>query len=598
MVSRKKSARRPARAAARRNRKTKPRRAARSLPAIPRPALPVTIPRPSMSIVRQPNHFPGAPDANHGPHHGQLNTPLHPTATSGSSFAPRGAEGRGNLANSAYPLRPVGPLPEADKPGRRRDGQKREVCALVLAAGLGKRMHSRSSKLLHQVAGRPMVRHVIEATRQAGVARAVVIIGSQAEEVRRAIGDGDKRLAFAFQKEQRGTGHAVLCAERHLRGYEGDVLILNGDLPALRPRTLRAFMEFHRASEAPLSLMTTVLEDPRGYGRVIRNYAGDLSRIVEETDATREERETQEINCGIYLVDAAHLCKPLKRATSNNAQGEIYLTDLIEILRKDGRTVAAYRHEEPEEVLGVNDRRELAAAARALYRRKARDLMTAGVSFIDPDRTYVDAQVKVGRDTIIEPGAMLLGDTIIGEDVRIGAGSRVLDSSIGDGTEILPYCVIGEARIGRACRIGPFAHLRPGTSLDEEARIGNFVETKKTHIGKGSKANHLTYLGDAEIGRGANIGAGTITCNYDGVSKHRTIIEDEVFIGSDTQLVAPVRLKRGAFIAAGSTITRDVPAHSLALSRARQTVKENWARRFGPQAKGKGSDTRPAKRRP
>ncbi|HET6278613.1 MAG TPA: NTP transferase domain-containing protein, partial [Candidatus Polarisedimenticolia bacterium] len=342
MVRRAKKTRRPARSATRR--KTKPRRAARPLPAIPRPAPPVTIPRPSMSIVRQPNHVPGAHEANPGPNHTHPGTPPHPASPSGPAFAPRGAEGRGNLANSAYPLRPVGPIPDDDKPARRRDGQKREVCAIVLAAGLGKRMHSRASKLLHQVAGRPMVRHVIEATRQAGVTRAVVIIGSQAEEVRRAVGDGDKRLAFAFQKEQRGTGHAVLCAERHLRGYEGDVLILNGDLPALRPRTLRAFMEFHRASEAPLSLMTTVLEDPRGYGRVIRNYAGDLSRIVEETDATREERETREINCGIYLVDAAHLCRPLKRATSNNGQGEIYLTDLIEILRKDGRTVAAYRH--------------------------------------------------------------------------------------------------------------------------------------------------------------------------------------------------------------------------------------------------------------
>ena len=560
---------------------------------LPRLAPPVTIPRPSMSIVRQPNLLPGATNSTSSPNHQAPHTPAPPA---GANFAPRGVDGRGNLANSAYPLRPVGPLPGDERQGRRRDRTKREVRALVLAAGLGKRMHSRASKLVHNIAGRPMVRHVVEATRAAGVAQAVVIIGNQAEEVRRAVGDGDKRLAFAFQKEQRGTGHAVLCAERHLRGYEGDVLILNGDLPALRPQTLRAFMEFHRSSEAPLSLMTTVIEDPRGYGRVIRNYAGDLSRIVEETDATPEERVTREINCGIYLADAAHLCKPLKRANTNNAQGEIYLTDLIEILHKDGRTVAAYRHPDPEEVLGVNDRRELAAAARALYRRKARELMASGVSFIDPDRTYIDTQVKVGRDSIIEPGVMLLGETTIGENVRIGAGSRVIDSSIGDGTEVLPYCVIGEARIDHRCRIGPFAHLRPGSSLDEEARIGNFVETKKTHLGKGSKANHLSYLGDAEIGRGANIGAGTITCNYDGVSKHRTVIENEVFIGSDTQLVAPVRVKRGAFVGAGSTITRDVPAHSLALSRAKQTVKENWARRFGPKARGKSPARKPGKR--
>jgi bifunctional UDP-N-acetylglucosamine pyrophosphorylase/glucosamine-1-phosphate N-acetyltransferase len=546
-----------------------------------------------MSIVRQPNHAPGANHPAAGANHP---TPPATAPQSGVPFAPRGAEGRGNLANSPYPLRPIGPLPSDDRKSRRPDAKGREVCALVLAAGLGKRMHSRTSKLVHDVAGRPMVRHVVDATRAAGVTQAVVIVGNQAEEVRRAVGENDKRLAFVFQKEQRGTGHAVLCAERQLRGYEGDVLILNGDLPALRPQTLRAFMGFHRASQAPLSLMTTVLEDPRGYGRVIRNYAGDLSRIVEETDATPEERATREINCGIYLVDAAHLCGPLKRATTNNAQGEIYLTDLIEILHKEGRTVAAYRHEEPEEVLGVNDRRELAAAAGALYRRKARELMLSGVGIVDPDRTYIDAGVRVGRDTLIEPGAMLFGDTTVGEGARIGAGSRIVDSSIGDGTVVLPYCVIAEARIGVRCRVGPFAHLRPGSVLDEEARVGNFVETKKARLGKGSKANHLSYLGDTEVGRDANIGAGTITCNYDGVSKHRTVIEDEVFIGSDTQLVAPVRLKRGSFVAAGSTITKDVPAHALALSRARQTVKEDWALRFGPRARAGGPDGRPGRR--
>ncbi len=499
------------------------------------------------------------------------------------------------VSRAPYPLRPVGTKPATLSEADRRPAaaaRKRDICAMVLAAGMGKRMHSRTSKLVHAVAGRPMVRHVVEAARSAGVQRTIVVVGNQADEVREAVGDGDKRIAFAYQKEQLGTGHAVLSADRQLAGYEGDVLILNGDLPALRPSTLLRFVEFHRASGAPLSLLTTVVPEPKGYGRVIRNYSGDVSRIVEEADATPEERTTQEINCGIYCVDAMSLLRPLRRATRDNAQGEIYLTDLVEILRKDGRKVAAYRHPDSTEVLGVNDRRELAAAARALYRRKAEELMEAGVTLIDPETTYIDADVKVGRDTFIEPGVLLIGRTEVGDDVRIGTGCRIADSKLGDGTSVFPFCTITASSIGRGCRVGPFANLRPETVLDEEARVGNFVETKKTHLGRGSKANHLTYLGDAEIGKGANVGAGTITCNFDGVAKHRTIIEDEVFIGSDTQLVAPVRVRRGAFIGAGSTITKDVPAYALAISRTRQVVKEDWARRFGPFAKAKGTPER------
>jgi len=515
-----------------------------------------------------------------------------------------GSTGNGPLGNAASgstvprapsPLRPVGPPPAARQDGERRPAvaaRRRDLCAMVLAAGLGKRMHSRTSKLVHAIAGRPMVRHVVEAAKSAGVQRTIVVVGNQADDVRGAVGDDDKRIAFAFQKEQLGTGHAVLSADRQLAGFEGDILILNGDLPALRPATLLNFVEFHRSSGAPLSLLTTVVIEPKGYGRVIRNYSGDVSRIVEESDATPEERATQEINCGIYCVDAMSLLRPLRRATRDNAQGEIYLTDLVEILRKDGRKVAAYRHPDASEVLGVNDRRELASAARALYRRKAEELMNEGVTLLDPETTYIDADVKVGRDTFIEPGVMLVGRTAVGDDVRIGAGCRIADSKVGDGTSILPYCTITGSSIGRGCRVGPFANLRPETVLDEEARIGNFVETKKTRLGRGSKANHLSYLGDTEVGKGANVGAGTITCNFDGAAKHRTIIEDEVFIGSDTQLVAPVRVRRGAFIGAGSTITKDVPAYALAISRSQQVIKEDWARRFGPQAKGKGEPDR------
>ena len=432
-----------------------------------------------------------------------------------------------------------------------------------------------------------MVRHVVETARAACMSRTVVVVGNQADEVRRAVGENDKRIGFAYQDAQRGTGHAVLSAERHLLGYEGDVLILNGDLPALRPDTLLRFVDFHRASGAPLSLMTAVVDRPGGYGRVIRTYNGDVSRIVEEADATAEEKAIKEINCGIYCVEATWLWDPLKRARADNAQREIYLTDLVEILRRDGHKVAAFRHPEAEEVLGVNDRRELSAAARALHRRKVLGLMEAGVTVLDPETTFVDVDVKVGQDTILEPGVMLLGATEIGRGVTIGMGSRVDDSVVGDGTVLLPYCVVSLSRIGRDCRIGPFAHLRPDTHLDEQARIGNFVETKKIRMGQGSKANHLTYLGDAEIGRNVNIGAGTITCNYDGVQKLRTVIEDEVFIGSDTQLVAPVRVRRGAYVGAGSTITKDVPSHALAISRSDQVVKEDWAKRFSPAARRK-----------
>ncbi len=463
--------------------------------------------------------------------------------------------------------------------------RKREVSALVLAAGVGKRMQSRASKLVHPLAGRPMVRHVIEAARAANVVRTVVVIGNQADEVRQAIGDGDKRIGFAYQQDQKGTGHAVLCAERQLAGQQGDLLILNGDLPALRPETIRGFIEFHRQTRAPLSILTTVVPDPRGYGRVIRNYGGDVSRIVEETDATPEERATQEINCGIYCVDTANLWKPLRRARADNMQGEIYLTDLVEILKHDGHKIAAWRHPNPTEVLGVNDRQELAAAARVLHRRKAETLMREGVTILDPETTYIDVDVRIGPDTVIEPGVMVLGETVVGREARIGAGCRIEGSVIGDGTAILSYCVIAAARIGRNCRVGPFAHLRPESYLDDEAHVGNFVETKKTRLGRGSKANHHAYLGDTEIGRNVNVGAGTITCNFDGVAKHRTIIEDEVFIGSDTQLVAPVRIRKGAFIGAGSTITKDVPANALAVSRAPQVVKEDWVKRFGPAAR-------------
>jgi len=320
------------------------------------------------------------------------------------------------------------------------------------------------------------------------------------------------------------------------------------------------------------------VSDPGNYGRIVRNYSAEVSRIVEATDASPEEKQIKEINAGIYCVEIPHLFQNLKLARANNAQGEIYLTELVEILKHNHRKVVAYCHPDAEEVLGVNNRRELAQAGKSLFRRKAEALMDAGVSILDPDCTFVETPVIVGRDTVLYPMTFLEGATIIGEGCRIGANTRIVDSVLGDEVEILGHCVVTEARIGRGARVGPFAHLRPQTELGEEVRIGNFVETKKTRLGRGSKANHLSYLGDAEIGSGVNVGAGTITCNFDGEKKHRTVLEDEVFVGSDTQFVAPVRVRKGAYVGAGSTITKDVPAHSLAIARGKQVVIENWAK--------------------
>jgi bifunctional UDP-N-acetylglucosamine pyrophosphorylase/glucosamine-1-phosphate N-acetyltransferase len=454
----------------------------------------------------------------------------------------------------------------------------REVVALVLAAGIGKRMLSRASKVVHPIAGRPMVRYVVDAALEAGVQRVLVVVGPQSDEVRLAIGNKDKQVSFCVQEQPLGTGHAVLSAQKALKGSSGTLLILNGDLPSLKASTLTAFLEHHSRTGAPLTLLTATVPDPGSYGRIVRNYSADVARIVEASDANPEERQIQEINCGIYCAEIDLLYRYLKQAGPDNVQKEIYLTQLVEILRRNHRKVAAYQHADAEEVLGVNNREELARAGKTLFRRKARELMHSGVTIVDPDCTYVETPVRIGRDTILYPMVHLEGATVVGESCRIGTGTRISDSVLGDEVEVLNHCVITRSRIGKKARVGPFAHLRPESDLAEGARIGNFVETKNSRIGTGSKANHLAYLGDAEIGSGVNVGAGTITCNYDGEKKHRTVLEDEVFIGSDSQLVAPVRVRKGAYVGAGSTITKEVPPYALALARGRQINVENWVK--------------------
>jgi bifunctional UDP-N-acetylglucosamine pyrophosphorylase/glucosamine-1-phosphate N-acetyltransferase len=452
----------------------------------------------------------------------------------------------------------------------------RPLTALVLAAGLGKRMRSRTIKLLHPVWGRPMLAWVLDALGSLRPGGIVVVLGHQAERIREALGGLD--FQEVVQEEQRGTGHAVLTARPLLEGRDGDLLILNGDLPLLTGRTLAEFVAAHAASGAALSVLTTCPERPEGYGRIVREQEAVL-RVVEEKDAGPAERAIREINCGVYLVAIATLLPLLDRLGTENAQGEYYLTDVIEMLVSSGREVRGVVHPDPREVLGVNDRRELAEAVGILGRRKREQLLLEGVTLIDPERTYIDPRARIGRDTTIYPGVWIEGSCVIGEDCIIRPNVHLNEVRIGNRVEIRNHCVIQDSRIEDGAQVGPFAHLRPGTYLSQRVRVGNFVETKKAVFGPGSKANHLSYLGDAELGANVNVGAGTITCNYDGVKKHLTIMEDGVFIGSDTQLVAPVKVGAGAYVGAGSTITEDVPPGALGLSRAKQRNIDGWAAR-------------------
>jgi bifunctional UDP-N-acetylglucosamine pyrophosphorylase/glucosamine-1-phosphate N-acetyltransferase len=467
----------------------------------------------------------------------------------------------------------------------------RPLTALVLAAGLGTRMRSRTVKVLHPVWGRPMLSWVLDALEAITPERRVVVLGHQADRVREATS------AYAYetvvQREQRGTGHAVMCARPLLEQHPGDVLILNGDLPLLRGTTLSTFLARHRDSGASLSVLTTEVPDAARYGRIVRQ-GGELARIVEAGDASPAELAIHEINCGVYIASTADLLAAIDDLTTANAQGEYYLTDAVERLARSGKRVAGIRHADAGEVLGVNDRAELAQAVAILAERKRAALMDAGVMLLDPPRTFIDPRARIGRDTVIYPGVWIEGDSVIGEECVIHPHSRLTEVRIGDRVTIKDSCVIQSAEIHDGSQVGPFAHLRPGTYLCAGVKVGNFVETKKAFLGEGSKAMHLSYLGDAELGRDVNVGAGTITCNYDGQHKHRTVLEDGVFIGSDTQLVAPVRVGAGAYVGAGSTVVKDVPPGSLALSRAPQRTIEGWVERKR-QAKGSKKPARKAK---
>jgi bifunctional UDP-N-acetylglucosamine pyrophosphorylase/glucosamine-1-phosphate N-acetyltransferase len=450
-----------------------------------------------------------------------------------------------------------------------------KLAAIVLAAGKGTRMKTRRAKVLHEVCGRPLAYYPVKRALEAGADPVVVVVGHQAEEVEAALRSHlpDAPLRFAVQKEQLGTAHAVLSARPGLRGFDGQVLILSGDTPLITTETLRAVID--KRGRAGLAFATMTLENPTGYGRVVHAPSSGPALIVEEKDATPEERNIKEVNAGLYCADAAFLWKTLTRVGSRNAQREFYLTDLVALAAEGPGAVAA--HVSPVDAAGVNDQEELSLAARALTRRIGEALMESGVTIEDPERFDCDEGVEVGPDTLLEPSVRLRGRTRIGSGCRIGQGSILTDSEVADGVVVKPYCVFEGAVVGLSAEVGPFARLRPGADVGEAAHVGNFVELKKTKLGKGAKANHLTYLGDATIGAGTNVGCGTVTCNYDGEKKHPTTIGENAFIGSNSILVAPIAIGDGAYVAAGSTLTEDVPAGALALGRSRQVNKEGWA---------------------
>jgi bifunctional UDP-N-acetylglucosamine pyrophosphorylase/glucosamine-1-phosphate N-acetyltransferase len=446
-------------------------------------------------------------------------------------------------------------------------------------------MRSSRPKILHLLGGRPLVHYPVDLARGAGVAGTVVVVAPGAAAVRAGL--AELAPSFVEQPEPRGTGHALLHARVVVPATATELVLLYGDVPLLTPATLGALFARHRARGAAATVLTFVPGNPSGYGRVQRGRDGRVRAIVEERDATPAQRRGRECNSGIYCFDPRALwpaLEALAKRPPRNAQGELYLTDVIGQLARSGRRVEAVRVADPREVAGVNDRQQLAVLEGVLRGRTLDDLMTAGVAIVDPAATYVDATVTVGRDSTLHPGVRLTGRTVIGEGCVIGTGCQVTDTTLGDRVTLRPYCVLDAARVEADATLGPFARLRPGTLIESGADIGNFIEIKQATIGRGAKAHHVGYIGDATVGAGANIGAGVITCNYDGQKKHRTRIGARAFVGTNASLVAPLTIGDDAYVGAGSVITKDVPAGALALERASQIVKEGWTEQRRPRA--------------
>jgi bifunctional UDP-N-acetylglucosamine pyrophosphorylase/glucosamine-1-phosphate N-acetyltransferase len=443
---------------------------------------------------------------------------------------------------------------------------------LVLAAGKGTRMKSRKAKVLHSVGGSTLVGHVLRAVLPVSK-DVLVVVGHQAADVKALL----KGVVFVDQTEQLGTGHALMSAKEALQGFTGDLLVLPGDVPLIRTETLREFVQFHREGKFIASVLTADVANPYGYGRIVRRNDNEIASIVEHRDASPDVLKIHEINTSIYVFNTPELFEALSKVRNENAQAEYYLTDVIGILSSERNTVGVWKAPQAEEMLGINTRQEMAFTDRVLRRRKCEALMAEGVTIVDPASTFIDDEVQIGPDTVVFPSVQIYGSSVIGEDVTIQSFSRISNSRIGARSTLLEGCIIVDSTVGEDISIGPYAHLRMGTKLEDTVKVGNFVEIKKSTLGRGTKSMHLAYMGDATIGRNVNIGAGVITVNYDGTNKHATTIEDDAFVGSDSQLIAPVRVGKGGFVAAGSTITEDVPAEALAIGRGRQVNKENRA---------------------
>ena len=445
--------------------------------------------------------------------------------------------------------------------------------AVILAAGKGTRMRSKYPKVLHKIGGRPMLQHVLDAADAAGCSEKIVVVGHEAELVEAMVGDQGK---IVLQAEQLGTGHAVMQTADALKGFAGTALILCGDTPLLAAEELKNFLAAHRQAGNAATVMTAMMADPTGYGRIIRNECGDVVGIVEQKDASEEQKSIREINTGIYCMECPLMFEALAALTNDNAQGEYYLTDVLAKLALAGKKVGGVATEDSDMVMGINSRRQLAEAEKVMRCRILNGLMDAGVTIMDPASTFIENGVTIGRDTIIYPYTWLEGSTVIGEDCEIGPNVRLTNVQVGNECH-LQFLYGHDCSVLDRVTAGPYVHLRPDTVIGERVKIGNFVEVKNSHVGTGTKLPHLTYIGDSDIGSGVNMGCGCITVNYDGKTKHRTTIGDDVFVGCNTNLIAPVTVRSGSYIGAGSTITKEVPENSLAIARARQKVIEGWA---------------------
>ena len=454
----------------------------------------------------------------------------------------------------------------------------RKPAAIILAAGLGKRMKSKTVKVLHPIAGRPMITYPVERVLGLGIKKVVVVLGHQADRIEGVLAPFG--VEIVHQPQPRGTADAVMQTKTSLGSSLGQVMILNGDTPLMTDETLQRLISTHAEKKAILTLLTAVVAKPEGYGRIVRSKNGKILRITEQKDASVSVRAIREINAGLYVVERDFLFGALDHIKNDNRQSEYYLTDMVEwAVSQKKKVVSIKLEDDPEEILGINTRIDLSVAEKVMRRRILNGHLHGGVTLMDPETTWIDSGVQIGRDTVIYPNTRIDGMTTIGEDCVIGSHCHLSDCQVGSHVTIKDFCVMAGSCLEDESVIGPFSHLRPGTTVRRRAKIGNFVEAKNVDLGEGSKANHLTYLGDATIGKNVNVGAGTITCNYDGFEKFETVIEDEVFIGSDTQLIAPVKVGRGAVIGAGSTITKDVPPESLAVSRAKQVNQSGWVKK-------------------